>query len=78
MLAACGFLFIHIVHFNRVGLSNHINGNPFVEVLEKIANALDVDIAELFAPSSYGGIVGSYRIPEGFEFSFFYLCSKNI
>lgn len=33
---------------NRVGLSNHINGNPSVAVLEKIASALNVPIQELF------------------------------
>lgn len=33
---------------NRVGLSNHINGNPSVEVLEKIADALCVPVTELF------------------------------
>ena len=32
---------------NRVGLSNHINGNPSVAVLEKIAAALEVPIQEL-------------------------------
>jgi len=35
---------------NRVGLSNHINGNPSVEILQRIANALEVDIVELFEP----------------------------
>jgi len=33
---------------NRVGLSNHINGNPSVEILERIANAIGCDIVELF------------------------------
>lgn len=33
---------------NRVGLSNHINGNPSVEILQRIADALEVDITELF------------------------------
>jgi len=33
---------------NRVGLSQHINGNPSVEVLERIASALDVPVTELF------------------------------
>lgn len=33
---------------NRVGLSNHINGNPSVEVLERIATALGVEVSELF------------------------------
>lgn len=31
-----------------VNLSYHINGNPSVEVLERIANAIGCDIAELF------------------------------
>ena len=47
---------------NSVGLNNHINGNPSVEVLEKIGNALEVDITELFAPPSSGGIIGVIRI----------------
>lgn len=33
---------------NRVGLSNHISGNPSVEVLERIAKALEVEVVELF------------------------------
>jgi len=33
---------------NRVGLSNHINGNPSAEVLERIAAALNVPVSELF------------------------------
>ena len=31
-----------------VGLSQHINGNPSVKVLEKIASAIGCDISELF------------------------------
>lgn len=34
---------------SRVGLSQHINGNPSVEVLERIAAALDVPMWQLFA-----------------------------
>ncbi len=30
------------------GLSQHINGNPSVEVLERIASAIGCDISELF------------------------------
>lgn len=30
------------------GLSQHINGNPSVEVLERIADAIGCDISELF------------------------------
>ena len=33
---------------SNVGLSQHINGNPSVEVLERIANALNVHVSELF------------------------------
>lgn len=33
---------------SRVGLSQHINGNPSVEVLDRIASALDVPVTELF------------------------------
>lgn len=33
---------------SRVGLSQHINGNPSVEVLERIASALGVTAPELF------------------------------
>lgn len=33
---------------SRVGLSQHINGNPSVEVLERIAEALGVHVTELF------------------------------
>lgn len=36
----------------RVGLSQHINGNPSVEVLERIADALNVEIWELFKHES--------------------------
>lgn len=39
------------MNINRVNLSNMINGNPTVETLEKIANALDVPITELFSAS---------------------------
>lgn len=32
---------------SRVGLSQHINGNPSVEVLERIASALNVQVSDL-------------------------------
>lgn len=48
---------------SNVGLSQHINGNPSVEVLERIASALDVDISELFTPFS-GSIIGVIRIKD--------------
>ena len=34
---------------SRVGLSQHINGNPSVEVVGRIAEALGVEMWELFA-----------------------------
>lgn len=33
------------------GLSQHINGNPSVEVLQRIADAVGCDISELFEQS---------------------------
>lgn len=36
----------------NIGLSQQVNGNPTVETLQKIANALNVDVWELFTSSS--------------------------
>jgi transcriptional regulator with XRE-family HTH domain len=36
------------IGLSRVGLSKAINGNPTVETLSKIANALEVEIPDLF------------------------------
>ena len=47
---------------NRVGLSNHINGNPSVAVLEKIAAALEVPIQELFEKEQKENIIGYIEI----------------
>lgn len=33
-----------------VGLSQHINGNPSVEVLERIAAAIGCEVGDFFAP----------------------------
>lgn len=33
---------------SRTGLSQHINGNPSVDVLERIANAIGCSVAEFF------------------------------
>ena len=33
---------------SRVGLSQHINGNPSSEVLERIANAMNVEVWRFF------------------------------
>lgn len=52
------------MEMKRESLSRAINGNPTLETLEKIANALEVDITELFEPSSSGGIIGVIRIRD--------------
>ena len=54
------------VGITRANMSNIVNGKstPSLETLEKIANALEVDITELFAPSSSGGIIGVIRIRD--------------
>ena len=43
---------------SRVGLSQHINGNPSVEVLERIASALNVQVSDLFE------VIGAVRIGD--------------
>ncbi len=48
---------------SRVGLSQHINGNPSVEVLERIASALNVQVADLFERSS-DEVIGAVRIGD--------------
>ena len=50
-----------LIGANGVTLSNSINGNPTLETLEKIANALGVPVAELFDKSS-DEVVGAVRI----------------
>lgn len=36
------------MEISPTGLSQHINGNPSVEVLQRIANAIGCDVSELF------------------------------
>jgi transcriptional regulator with XRE-family HTH domain len=36
------------MNITPTGLSQHINGNPSVEVLERIAEAIGCDVSELF------------------------------
>ena len=50
-----------LIGVNRVTLSNSINGNPTLETLEKIANALGVPGAELFDKAA-DEVVGAVRI----------------
>jgi len=68
---------------NRVGLSNHINGNPSVAVLEKIADALGVSIQELFEKDNVelNGFIEYkneiFKINSFNEFEQFYLKIKH-
>ena len=50
------------MEINRVGLSNHINGNPSVAVLTKIATALEVPIQELFVNDKNENVNGYIEI----------------
>lgn len=54
------------VGITRANMSNIVNGKstPSLETLEKIANALEVDITELFVPSPSSGIIGVIRIRD--------------
>nr|WP_302437322.1 helix-turn-helix transcriptional regulator [Bacteroides intestinalis] len=49
---------------SEVTLSRASNGNTSLPLLEKIANILEIEISELFAPSSSGGIIGVIRIRD--------------
>lgn len=44
------------MNISRVTLSTHINGNPSVEVLERIATAIGCDITELFEQPKKDGL----------------------
>jgi len=44
------------IGISRVGLSKAINGNTTITTLRKIADALDVEVTELFAPAKEGAI----------------------
>lgn len=41
---------------SRVGLSKAINGNTTISTLRKIAEALNIEVSELFAPPKQGSI----------------------
>lgn len=44
----------------REGLSNHINGNPSVQVLERIAAAIGCNVGDFFAPQPTNTITCPY------------------
>lgn len=49
------------LEITTVGLNKIINGNPTVDTLLKIAEALDVDIRDLLSPSKEDGSEPIYR-----------------
>lgn len=53
------------IGLSRVGLSKAINGNPTVDTLERIANALEVDIAELFVKNMPDSKINGYVKVKG-------------
>ena len=53
------------IGLSRVGLSKAINGNPTVDTLERIATALNVDIADLFKKNDSGEDVNGYIKAKG-------------
>lgn len=53
------------IGLSRVGLSKAINGNPTVDTLERIANALKVDITDLFKKNDSGEDVNGFVRVKG-------------
>ena len=53
------------IGMTQVSLSRIINGNPTVETLEKIANALDVEVRDLFNPTKESGTETIYVNRDG-------------
>jgi transcriptional regulator with XRE-family HTH domain len=51
----------------RITLSTHINGNPSVEVLLRIADAIGCDITELFASHTEGNQIICPKCGARFE-----------
>lgn len=52
--------FAEMLGVTRDTLTRNINGNPTLETLERIANALEVDITELFSKSTPNSGVNGY------------------
>lgn len=53
------------IGMKQVSLSRIINGNPTVETLEKIANALEVDVRDLFNPTKNTDTETIFAFREG-------------
>lgn len=57
--------FAEMLGVTRDTLTRNINGNPTLETLERIANALEVDIAELFVRNTPDSDVSGYVKVKG-------------
>ena len=53
------------IGISRVNLSNSLNGNPTLSRLSEVAKILDVEVAELFKPTSTGKTVSGYLEYDG-------------
>ena len=53
------------IGISRVNLSNSHNGNPTLSRLSEVAKILDVEVAELFKPTSTGKTVSGYLEYDG-------------
>ena len=53
------------IGISRVNLSNSLNGNPTLSRLAEVAKILDVEVAELFKPTSTGKTVSGYLEYDG-------------
>lgn len=51
----------------RITLSTHINGNPSVEILSRIADAIGCDITELFVSNTDGNHIICPKCGARFE-----------
>ena len=57
--------FAEMLGVTRDTLTRNINGNPTLETLERIANALEVDITELFVRNAPDSEVNGYVKVKG-------------
>lgn len=57
--------FAEILGVTRDTLTRNINGNPTLETLERIANALGVDVSELFVRNTPDSEVNGYVKVKG-------------
>ena len=53
------------IGISRVNLSNSLNGNPTLSRLSEVAKILDVEVAELFKPTSTVKTVSGYLEYDG-------------